>query len=67
MSLDVVGKPLTSFSSSRQFVSAIADAMEGKTIHADFTHMTNSWFPQRMTMPTSMPVSFIVTSAQEIS
>jgi hypothetical protein len=31
MTLDVVGRSLTSFNSSREFVSAIADAMEGKT------------------------------------
>jgi hypothetical protein len=31
MTLDVVGRPLTSFDSSREFVGAIADAMEGKT------------------------------------
>ena len=66
MTLDVVARPLTSFSSSREFVSAIADAMEGKTFFADFTHMTNSWVPQRMTMPTSMPMFFIVTLAWEI-
>ena len=32
MSLDVVARPLTSFFSSREFVSAIADAMQGKTL-----------------------------------
>ena len=31
MSLNVVARPLTSFCSSREFVSAIADAMQGKT------------------------------------
>ena len=67
MTLDVVGRPLTSFGSSWEFVSAIADAMEGKTSFADFTHMTNSWVPQRMTMPTSMPMFFIVTLARVIS
>ena len=35
MSLDVVARPLTSFRSSHEFVSAIADAMEGKTSFAD--------------------------------
>ena len=36
MSLDVVAQPLTSFSSLREFVGAIADAMEGKDSFADF-------------------------------
>ena len=36
MTLNVVARPLTSFSSSRELVSAIADAMEGKTSFADF-------------------------------
>jgi hypothetical protein len=35
MSLDVIARPLTSFCSSREFVSAIADAMQGKTFFAD--------------------------------
>jgi hypothetical protein len=42
MSLDVVARPLTSFRSSREIVSAIADAMEGRTSFLDFTHMTKS-------------------------
>jgi len=67
MSLNVVARPLTSFCSSWEFVSAIADAMQGKTSFADFTHMTNSWLPQRISMPTSMLMSFIVTSARVIS
>lgn len=41
MTLDVVGRPLTSFRSSREFVSAIADAIEGKTSFVDFIHATN--------------------------
>jgi hypothetical protein len=36
MSLDVVAPHLTSFNSSRHFVSAIADAMEGKMSFVDF-------------------------------
>ena len=36
MTLNAVAQPLTSFSSSQEFVSAIADAMEGKTSFADF-------------------------------
>ena len=42
MTLDVVAHPLTSFRSSRDFVRAIADAMEGETSFGDFTHLTNS-------------------------
>jgi hypothetical protein len=67
MTLDVVGRPLTSFRSSREFVGAIADAMEGKTPFVDFTPLTNSWLPQHMITPTSMPRCFIVTSARAIS
>ena len=67
MTLDIVGRPLTSFRSSREFVGAIADAMEGKTSFVDPTPLTNSWLPQHMIMPTSMPISFIVTSAWVIS
>jgi hypothetical protein len=67
MSLDVVAQPLASFRSSKELVSAIADAMEGKTYFADFTHMTNSWCLQRINMPTLMRMSFIATSARVIS
>ena len=35
MTLGVVGRPLTSFDSSRELVSVIADAMEGKTSFVD--------------------------------
>jgi len=42
MSLGVVAQPLITFSSSREFVGAIADAMEGKTSFANITPMTNS-------------------------
>jgi hypothetical protein len=38
MSLDVVGRPLTSFCSSWEFVSAIADAMLGKTLLRTLPH-----------------------------
>jgi hypothetical protein len=41
MTLDVVARPLTSFSSSHEFVSAIADAMDGKTYFVNFAHMIN--------------------------
>jgi hypothetical protein len=67
MTLDVVARPLISFRFSREFVGAIADAMEGKTSFADFTHMTDCWLPQRLSTPTTMLMSFIVTSAWVIS
>jgi hypothetical protein len=67
MSLDIVARPLTSFRSSKGFVSAIADAMEGKTSFADITHISNSRLPQRISMLTSMLISSIVTSAWVIS
>jgi hypothetical protein len=67
MSLEVVARPLTSFYSSRELVSAMADAMQGKTSFAHFTRMTDSRFPQRISMPTSMLISFIVTSVWVIS
>ena len=63
MTLDVVARPLTSFKSSREFVGAIADAMEDETSFGDFTLVTNSWLSQHMIVPTSMLESFIVTSA----
>ena len=67
ISLDVISRPLTSFLSSREFVGAMADAMEGKDSFANSNLITNYLFPQRINMPTSMLVSFIVTSAQVIS
>ena len=67
ISLDVIARPLASFLSSREFVGAIADAMEGKDSFANSNLITNYLFPQRINMPTSMLVSFIVTSAQVIS
>jgi len=44
------------FSSPRECVSAIADAMQGK-LFAGLYHMTNSWLPQRISQPTSMLLS----------
>jgi hypothetical protein len=41
MSLNVVARSLTSFCSSREFVSAIADTMQGKTCFADSGLVTN--------------------------
>ena len=67
MSLDVVARPLISFESSREFVGAIADAMEGKTYSVSFTHMTNFSLAQPINMPMSSLVFSIVTSAQVIS
>jgi len=65
MSLDIVARLLTSFNSS-EFVSAIADAMEGKTYFVDFRHMTDSLLPQHTNMPTFTLRFFIVTSARVI-
>jgi Fungal protein kinase len=67
MSLDVVARLLTSFKSSREFVSAIADAMTGTTSSADSDRKTNFSLPQHINMPISTRMSFIVTSAQVIS
>ena len=67
MSLDVVARPLILFESSQEFVGAIADAMEGKTYSANFTHMTNFSLAQPINMPISSLVFSIVTSAQVIS
>jgi hypothetical protein len=61
MSLDVVARPLILFESSREFVGAIADAMEGKTYSASFTHMTNFSLAQPINMPISSLVFSIVT------
>ena len=67
MSLDIVARHLTSFNSSREFVSAISDAMTGKTSFADSDCRTNFSPPQHINMPISTLMSFIVTSAQVIS
>ena len=67
MSLNVVARLLTSFTSSREFVSAIADAMTGKTSFADSDRNTNFLLPQHINMPISMLLSFIVTSARVTS
>jgi hypothetical protein len=64
MSLDIVARLLTSFKSSREFVSAIADAMTGKTSFADSDHNTNFLLPQHTNMPISTLMSFIVTSVR---
>ena len=65
ISLDILNRPLTSFKSSREFVSAMADAMKGKASFADLDRMT--YFSQPINMLTSMLISFIVTSALVIS
>ena len=67
MSLNVVARHLTSFNSSREFVSAIADAMEGKMSFVDFIRLTNSSLAQRINMPTSMLMFFIATSVRVTS
>ena len=67
MSLDVVARLLTSFKSSREFVSAVADPTEGKTFSVDSDRITDFSLPQPINMPTSMVMSFIVTSARVIS
>jgi hypothetical protein len=64
MSLDAVARLLTSFKSSREFVSAIADAMTGKTSFVDSDRKTNFSLPQHINMPLLMLMSFIVTSAR---
>jgi len=46
MSLDIVACPLTSFGSSREFVGAIADTMEGRESYVDLSqYHTNSLLP----------------------
>ena len=62
MSLDVVAWLLTLFKSSWEFISAIADAMTGKTSVADSDHNTNFLLPQHINVPISMLMSFIMTS-----
>jgi hypothetical protein len=64
MSLDVVARHLTSFNSSREFVSAIANAMAGKRLFAHSDRRTNFSLPQHINMPISTLMSFIVTSAR---
>jgi hypothetical protein len=67
MSLDVVAQLLASFKSSREFVSAIADAMTGKTSFTGSDRKTNFSLPQHINMPISTLMSFTVTSARVIS
>jgi hypothetical protein len=54
-------------STTREFVVAIADTMEGKTYSVSFTHMTNLSLAQPIYMPISSLVFSILTSAQVIS
>ena len=61
MFLDIVARQLTSFCSSREFVSAIADAMTAS--FADSGYITNLSLPQPIKLPTSTLMSFIVTPA----
>jgi Fungal protein kinase len=67
MSLDVVARHLVSFKSSKEFVSAIADAMEGKISFADSNHITNFSPPQHINMPISTLMSFIAISVRVTS
>ena len=67
MSLDVVARLLASFKSSREFVSAIADAMTGKTLFANSDRKSNFSLLQRINMPISMLMFFIVTSVRVTS
>jgi hypothetical protein len=67
MSLNVVARHLITFNSSREFVSAIADAMTGKTSFADSDRRTNISLPQHINMPISMLMSFIAISVRVIS
>jgi hypothetical protein len=67
MSLDVVARLLNTFKSSREFVSAIADAMKGKTPFVDSDRNTNFSLPQHINMPILTLMSCIVTSARATS
>jgi hypothetical protein len=67
MPLDIVARVLTSFKFSREFVSAIADAMTGKTSFTDFIHIINFSLPQHINMPISTCMSFTVTSVRVTS
>jgi hypothetical protein len=64
MSLDVVAWLLTSFCYSQEFMSAIADTMQGKTSFADSNLITNFSLSQLIKLPTSTLMSFIMTSVQ---
>ena len=67
MSLDVVAQHLTSFNSPSEFVSAIADAMTGKTLFVDSNHITNFSPLQHINMPISTLMSFIAISVRVTS
>ena len=66
ISLDVVAGPSTLFSSSRELVGAIVDAMEGKTFFAGFSQMIGSLF-MLINMPTLTLAFFITVSVQVTS
>ena len=67
MSLDVVAWLLALFKSSQEFVSAIADAMMGKTLFANSDGESNFSLLQRINMPILMLMFFIVTSVRVTS
>jgi hypothetical protein len=52
------------FRDPKEFVSAIADAMAGKTSFADSDRRTNLSLPQHIDMPILTLMAFIVTSAR---
>jgi hypothetical protein len=66
MTLDVVGRNLTEFQSSRQFISAIADAMEGK-FSLFYLDKVLKLSQQRTMPPSSIAKSFIAISALGMS
>jgi hypothetical protein len=70
MTLPIIGKSLTDFKTSKEFVSAIADAMKGNNVSSFYSKDAGIHFilfPQLMTRRTSRPTYFIVTSASGTS
>jgi hypothetical protein len=69
MSLDMIGRRLTEFKSSQEFVGSVADAMEGdRLIIPSLLSNTHSFCTlQPMTVLFSMPIFFIVTLVLGIS
>ena len=62
MSLDTVGRRLTEFKSSREFVGAIADAMEGEVPIISSLLLILIRLLQHMTVLSLMPAFFIMIS-----
>jgi hypothetical protein len=65
MTLKLVGQNLTRFESSHEFISAIADAMEGKNFQLHADRILNV-LQQPTITPTSMPRFFIMTLVSAI-